>query len=349
MENRLIVIILLNFVSNTVFCQYNQGTIVHETLVSASILNNQGGENASRHVAVYLPHDYQSTNKRFSVVYWLHGFGLTETDSIYYKMTEWQELIDKAIATKVINPIIMVFVDNTTQYWGSNYANSALTGNWEDLMSKEIVQHIDKRYRTLATNKSRAIAGYSMGGYGAMRIAMKHPDIFSSVYALSPAMGNMTEDFSITQFWAFENAANAKSKDELKGDFQAMALLAYGRTFTPNLNKPPFYCDLPLTFQNDMEVIHDDILKIWHDNTLSGLIDDNISGLRALKAIKFDWGRADIPYIKTSCRSITDKLKNYGISHIAEEFNGDHDIPQFTKDGPLLSEMLPFVALNLVF
>src|ERR1035438_9067791 len=59
-------------------------------------------------------------------------------------------------------------------------------GHWEDFIVRELVPYIDAHYRTLADPASRGLAGHSMGGYGAARIGMKHPDVFSCMYLLSP-------------------------------------------------------------------------------------------------------------------------------------------------------------------
>lgn len=345
-----IVFFLLLFTFPALRAQDGSGKIVHEILEAKSIIHNPGGEDPIRHIAVYLPPGYENSSSNYPVIYWAHGFGSTPVDSLFYStyrfqnnnIDRWLEFLDRAIARNVIGPIIMVFDDNTTEYWGSNYANSLLTGNWEDLMTREVVQHIDQQYRTIASRNSRGIAGFSMGGYGALRLAMKYPDVYAAVYAHSPAMGALTHGFSLVNRGAFEKAAKARAKVDLESSFIAKAIIAYGRSFSPNLEKPPFNCDLPLTYENNEWIIHDDVLKRWHDNTLVGLVDHHSTGLRKLKAIKFDWGRDDIPYINASCQTLTNKLLSYDIPHYAEEFNGGHDTPKFTDDGPYLTEMLPF-------
>jgi enterochelin esterase-like enzyme len=349
MKKRILLFHLLLLVSSALFTQGERSTIIHEVIESKSIQNNPGGEDASRHIAIYLPPGYQSTSKRYPVVYWAHGFGRTPADSIFYDMNQWQGLLDKAIAKNIISPIIMVFVDNTTEFWGSNYANSELTGHWEDLMAREVVDHIDSNYKTLSKKESRTIAGFSMGGYGALRLAMRNPEVYGSVYAHSPAMGALTHGFSLANLRSFQIAAKAHAKTDLTNDFMARAIIAYGRTFTPNLDKPPFFCDLPISTEDDEATIHDDVLQKWHDNTLVELVEDNIAGLRMLSGIKFDWGRYDIPYIKESCQTLTNKLLSYRIFHHAEEYNGGHGIPKFTDDGPYLTEMLPFFMEKLSF
>ena len=131
--------------------------------------------------------------------------------------------------------------------------------------------------------------------------------------------------------------------------FSATVRIAIGRTFTPNLNNPPFYCDLPVSFENDEMIIHDDVLNVWRENTIIELIENNVANLRKLNAIKIEWGRFDVSSIIASCESITHKLLSYGIDHYAEEFNGNHGIDKFTDDGRYLADMLPFLARSLHF
>jgi S-formylglutathione hydrolase FrmB len=70
-----------------------------------------------------------------------------------------------------------------TRYQGSMYSSSLTTGDWENFIARELVAYIDSHYRTIPNRMSRGLAGHSMGGYGTRRIGMKHPDVFSSIYA----------------------------------------------------------------------------------------------------------------------------------------------------------------------
>ena len=71
---------------------------------------------------------------------------------------------------------------------GSFYTNSPATGNWENFVVKDVVTYIDSRYRTILRPKARGIAGHSMGGYGALSLAMRYPDLFGCAYAMSPGL-----------------------------------------------------------------------------------------------------------------------------------------------------------------
>ena len=71
---------------------------------------------------------------------------------------------------------------------GSFYVNSPVTGNWEDFITQDVVGYVDSHFRTLAQAESRGITGHSMGGFGALNIAMHRPDVFSAVYSMSPGL-----------------------------------------------------------------------------------------------------------------------------------------------------------------
>ena len=72
-----------------------------------------------------------------------------------------------------------------TLHKGSMYSNSPTTGDWERFVAEDLVAYMDGHYRTLANRMSRGLAGHSMGGYGALRIGMKRPDVFFSLYIMS--------------------------------------------------------------------------------------------------------------------------------------------------------------------
>ncbi len=82
--------------------------------------------------------------------------------------------------------VIVVMPDAHTRFQGSFYSSSPTTGDWESYVYEELVAYIDSHYRTIADVESRGLAGHSMGGYGTIRIGIKRPDVFSSIYALNP-------------------------------------------------------------------------------------------------------------------------------------------------------------------
>jgi enterochelin esterase-like enzyme len=128
--------------------------------------------------SIYLPPGYETSSQRYPVVYWLHGRNNTEVSDAY-PIT----YLADGIASRKLPPMIMVFASGGSQ---TNYCDS-YDGKYlaETTVIKELIPYIDKNYRTIASRDDRAIQGMSMGGFGAMRLALKYPDLFSSVVAFA--------------------------------------------------------------------------------------------------------------------------------------------------------------------
>ncbi len=346
---KLIILTLLLFVGSTVFAQHPSGTVVVDSLYSAS-LENPGGENPNRRVTVYLPPGYEETEKRYPVIYYLHGF--TWSDSLMIAEDNFDKLLDKAIATQKIKPVIVVMPDQYTLYRGSWYTNSTLTGKWADFTGKDLVTFIDENYRTIPNVDSRGVAGHSMGGQGAIKMGMLFSDVFSSVYALSPATLGVIEELGINGN-AYKRINEISSRKQLItgwDEFLPNAIVAMGRAYTPNLDNPPFYADFPYEYENDSLIVNYDILKVWKQKSAIGMVDNHFEDLKQLKALKLDWGRnEDNEMIPTTSLLFSKKLENLGINHYAEEYIGDHVNKLWTDDGRALNDMLPFFDTYLQF
>src|SRR6185312_16739598 len=117
------------------------------------------------------------------VVYALHGYSIGAeqwSHEIHVPQT-----VEGAFALGA-HEMIVVLPDSKTAHNGSMYSSSVTTGDFENFIAHDVVAYIDAHYRTLPDRASRGLVGHSMGGYGATRIAMKHPDVFGSVYIMSP-------------------------------------------------------------------------------------------------------------------------------------------------------------------
>ncbi len=346
---KLTLLLIFTLFVKIALAQYPSGQVVYDHLYSAS-LENPGGENPTRRVTVYLPPGYDENEQRYPVIYYLHGF--TWSDSMMIAGDHFDKLLDKAIATGKIKPVIIVMPDHHTLYRGSFITNSSFTGNWADFTGIDLVNFIDKKYRTIPEWESRGISGHSMGGQGAIKMGMLFPDVFSCVYALSPATLAIIKDMGIKSN-AYKRVQEIKSREELItgwNEFLPNAIIAMGRAYSPNPNKPPFYADVPYRYEKDSLIVEYEVLELWNRNSVIGMVDDHVEDLRMLKALKLDWGRnEDFPHIPLSCKIFSQKLENMGIEHYAEEYIGTHSNKLWTDDGRALNDMLPFFDRYLKF
>jgi len=350
MKKLLISLFIALLTLNVSLAQYPSGQVEVKMLYSKN-LENPGGENPTRRVTIYLPPGYESTAKRYPVIYYLHGF--TWSDSLTIAADHLDKLLDKAIATNKIRPVIVVMPNEYTLYRGSWYTNSTLTGKWADFTGKDLVAFVDKNYRTILNRESRGMAGHSMGGQGAIKMGMLFPEVFSSVYAMSPATLDITDELGIQGKAYYKQVQKIIPYKQLTtgyGKFYPNAIVAIGRAYTPNLDKPPYYADFPYDYVNGRLTVNYDVLNTWKQKSIMGMDDKHIADLKKLKALKLDWGRNDnSDHIPSTCMQFSKKLENLGINHYAEKYIGTHSNKLWTDDGRALNDMLPFFNTYLVF
>jgi len=180
---------------------------VHDNLTLPSeILNGQ------RNFSIYLPPDYETSERDYPILYLLHGAGDDHTGWIQFG--EVKRITDKAIKDGKATPMIIVMPDANTGQRG--YFNR---GEWkyEDFFFDEFMPYIEKTYRVKQEKRYRAISGLSMGGGGTFMYALHRPDLFSSACPLSAAVGMLPKDNSkITEF-----AKQAKvTEEEMRNYFK---------------------------------------------------------------------------------------------------------------------------------
>ena len=134
---------------------------------------------------IYLPWNYEKKDKQFPVIYLLHGRG--------DDMNGWLKIkddFDKMIQEKKIPPMIAVMPDAPWEDASGYYVDSLYkTGKKiESAFTQDLINYIDSNYKSVANRENRFISGYSMGGYGATRYILAHPELFCAAVILSPAI-----------------------------------------------------------------------------------------------------------------------------------------------------------------
>ncbi|WP_298285391.1 alpha/beta hydrolase-fold protein [uncultured Lutibacter sp.] len=180
MKNKL----LLIFSICSVLISFSQNGKVYDNLtMKSSILKGE------RKFAVYLPPDYETSQRSYPVLYLLHGSGDDQTGWVQFG--EILHIADKSIKEGTSTSMIVVMPDANTGKKG--YFNS-IEEHWlyEDFFFKEFMPYIEKTYRIKSDKRFRAIAGLSMGGGGAFVYALHHPELFSSACPLSASLGPLS-------------------------------------------------------------------------------------------------------------------------------------------------------------
>lgn len=335
----------------SVFCYCQTGQIVSDSIQSNSLAQTITRENPLRQVAIYLPPGYVESTKRYPVLYLLHGIGDTyeEFTGDTIQNNNIKDLMDAGIAAKKFGEMIIVMPDEKTNWFGSFYSNSSVTGNWVDFTKNELVSFIDSKYRTIAKASSRAIAGHSMGGYGALTLAMKNPDIFSVTYGINAALicfcGEITPGNPVVV-----KALKAKNLNDLLATNNAISigLLTVSQAFSPNRLKPPFYADMPFKMQGAKVVPNPIAYNKWIANNPVQMAEKYKLNLLKLRAIKFDSGNNDeYLFIIENNRLFSKKLTTLNIPHQFEEYNGDHRNRLWGLRGRIYNDVLPFVFDNI--
>jgi hypothetical protein len=237
----------------------------------------------------------------------------------------------------------------TTPLGSSWYVNSPVTGNWEDFMVQELVPYIDANFRTLPSRDSRGILGDFMGGYGAIRFGMKHPDVFGTVYAMHPVgTGSGVQVMYSRPNW--ELLANAKSLDDVKKDGFSQIFATIFQAHLPDPDRPPLFIDLQAHKNGDQLVIDTAVTERLRNNFfIESMVPQYADNLKSLRGFKFDWSRSDTNYDHVySNQALTHKLNEFGIPHEAEEYNGAWG-GNWGADGRIYTEVLPFFERHLVF
>ncbi len=339
MRTSLLLYSALALAASTALVAQPHGTVERVHVHGKSLEGNLEGDSPDRDVAIYLPSGYAAEpTRRFPVIYLLHGF----TDDVDHWWGVKEHFInvpavaDKAFASGTLNQMIIVMPNAFTRYQGSMYSASITTGDWESFVARELVAYIDAHYRTLADVRSRGLAGHSMGGYGAARIGMKYPEVFSSVYLLSPCCMSAGRS-SATQSAAA--AAVRTPEDVAKLDFGTKAALASAAAWSPNPDNPPLFLDLP--YANGE--LRPEIAAKWAANAPLAMIDQHIPNLKRLHALAFDAGDMDAA-IAATCRTLDGILKSYQIPHEFEIYSGNHINHVADR---LETKTLPFFSRNL--
>jgi enterochelin esterase-like enzyme len=290
-----------------------QVKVEHVTVHGASLEGNLEGNSADRDVYIVLPASYAThPDKRYPVVYFLHGYSAHAETYVQGADVAAAE----AAAEAAGNELILVLPDSYTRNGGSMYSNSGTTGDFETFVARDLVAYIDGHYRTLARRESRGLAGHSMGGYGTLRIGMKHAPVFSSLYAMSPCC--LTARTTTPERAKALEALTVEQAE--KGDFMTRADLAAAAAWSPAPDKPPFYLDTGLEEDGTIDPV---VTAKWAANAPIAMLPQYLGALRSFEAVAMDVGDKDT-LVGSDVMALHAEMERYGFRHQWEVYDGDH-------------------------
>lgn len=311
---------------------------------------NPLGDPTTRDVTVYLPPGYDDEPaRRFPVLLGVVGF--TGTGAMLFNVDplgeDLRRKLDRLIATGACPPMIVAAPDCFTRLGGNQYINSTATGRYEDFLMQEVIPHVNRTFRTGAWG----VFGKSSGGYGAIVLGMRHPEVFR---ALADHSGDANfelcylPDFPealdryreaggpaewLQAFWADDNRHRKKH-------MKALNALAMAAHYSPNPASPHVGIDLP--FDLDTGRFRWDVWQRWREWDPVNMVERHAAGLRTLSLVYVDCGTKDEFSLHWGARALAARLAEHRIPVVHEEFDDGHMSITYRYDRslPLLGKAL---------
>ncbi len=279
--------------------QFRLGKVEDVTFESTAV----GRESTTR---VYLPPGYDQNNShlKYPVILTLHGA------TVGYEAYDFMfPIIDALWLSGSIEHFILVMPDGRAEpFNGSFFTNSSLYGNYEDLISLEVVPLIDSLYHTYGTREMRAIMGHSMGAYGAFKQILKHPDLYCAIAAHSgPVHIEMLQ--SLIPDAKAENGDPPYVWNHTPGKGLTNLMMTMAGAFSPNPNSFNLV-DFPLDENGELL---DSVMQKWNPHNIVEMVRWHMPATDL--AIYFDCGSQDQYYLYEHNQALSDTLRLYCIRH----------------------------------
>jgi len=210
---KLFIVLIVFALATSSFAQYSRGTVKESLSIDSKILGKQVK------YSIYLPFDYETSNRYYPVVYLLHG--LNDNEVGWIQFGEANLIADECIANREIPPMILAMPDGGVSYYINSYDGKV---KYEDFFIHEFIPFIEKNYRIRAEKKYRGMAGLSMGGFGAVILALKYPEKFVTCAAFSPVLFSETymkqaEDKKFNAYYAPLFGSEEKGDKRITGHY----------------------------------------------------------------------------------------------------------------------------------
>jgi S-formylglutathione hydrolase FrmB len=311
------------------------GSLDRLVVESDALTGNPLGDPARRPLYVYRPPGVEREHPRpLPAVFVIQGF--TGQLDMWLNRTPFEptmiERLDAMFAAGECPDAIVAFADAWTSYGGSQFLNSAGTGDYLDYLCDEVVPFVDERYPTLADRDHRGLTGKSSGGYGAMVVPMLRPDVFGAL--ASHAGDALFEACYLPEFpktaralrdrfdgsWdvLFERLREAERMDFER--FAPLEMYGYAACYSPYPAGPGRAL---LPFDTDGRLVGD-VWAQWLEHDPVRIAPQRADALRSLRRVYLDAGRSDEFFLDLGAQAFARELERLGVPHTLELFDGAH-------------------------
>lgn len=330
-----------------------RGTVIRPTIPGVLLAGNPLGDPTERETPVYLPPSYEEApRRRYPLILAITGFtgtGRMHLNEDWFEPT-LAERIDSLIERGEMGEAIVVMPDCATRYGGSQYIDSAATGPYGRYTAVEVIEWADREFRTIPRREARGVFGKSSGGYGAFRMAVDFPNVFSAFACHSgdaafeycylpefPRAARYLWQKNITPKRFLETYRDITDRSP---DYMAlMNELAMASCYSPNPDSELGF-DLPFDLQDGALVA--DVWGTWLENDPVRMIPAHVDELRSQSLIFVDCGTRDEWFLDIGARMMTSEMRGLGLDVVHEEFDAGHmRIPyRYNRSLPLLTKAL---------
>jgi hypothetical protein len=310
------------------------GTLHLDYVESSALADNPLGDPARRLLGVYTPPGYDAGgSQRYPVLYCLHGYtgdvgALVATRPWETNVVQW---MDRLVQRAAMPPAILAVIDGNTRLGGSQYLDSIHNGAYATYVVRDIIEHVDEHYRTIAAEGGRAVFGKSSGGFGALHLTLEHPGVFAGFAAHSgdtyfryahlpsfPTAQRTLETYGTPQAFVEEFERRPKRPQHF---YTTIEMLGYAAAYSPQ-RAAAFEFDLP--FDRETGELRSDVFARWLAYDPVERVAAGAAALARLRLRYLDCGRRDEYGLDIGARVFARRVRDLGLEVLHEEFDDDH-------------------------
>lgn len=310
------------------------GRVVSLKHRSRLLAGNALGDPVSREHPVYLPPGYEDTLHRYPVMWCLAAYTNAGPGQVNWRNhgENLPQRLDRLITAGKMPPVVVVFPDCYTSLGGNQYVNSSAIGHYADYLVDELIPAIDDAFRTIPEMAARAVFGKSSGGFGALHLVMHRPNAFAAAASHAGDCGFdrvYARDFPLTcdvlarHDGDIEHFVRTFWRDKRPGGaaFHTMMTLCLAASYSPEEGQP---LGLRLPFDLRTCRLDEATWNRWLAFDPVVAAPEHAESLKALAGLWIDAGSRDQYFIQYGTRQLTDVLRELGVEHHFDEFDGTH-------------------------